>query len=338
MRSYAAMAPRGYGLLRRKLWPTQRRFEWRHGEVMNELSALRAVVDQLAAHHEQLYAWQAEMVVRLRRTQALTARVYEHLHDWPALLKEARAHASYRLAYEHAEPLISIPIPTYRSPDTLCDRALASVRAQTYTNWEAIVVGDHCTDETADRVRALGDDRIRFVNLPVRENDPLDPWESWAVRGSVPRSTGIGLAAGLWIAPLSHDDAWDADHLATLLDAARTTQAELVYSRMRVVDAEKPDAPPLRSCGTWPPRLGDYAFQAAMFHGGLKFLRYDRVCALASEPNDWNLARRAWEAGVRFHFVDRETATLFVYPRQREIEEAYAAMGMPPSASATAFR
>jgi hypothetical protein len=348
------MALRAYELLVRKLWPTERRFEWRHGEVMDQLSAvraaldaqptradlaaLRAAVDQLAARQEQIYTWQAEMVVRLRRSQALTARVYEHLHGWPALLEDARSQASYELAYQDPDPLISIPIPTYHSPDTLCERALASVRAQTHTNWEAIVVGDHCTDDTEDRVRALGDDRIRFVNLPVRENDPLDPWESWAVRGSVPRSTGIELAAGRWIAPLSHDDAWDVDHLATLLDGVRASHAELVYSRMRVLDAEQAEPAPIRSCGAWPPRLGDYAFQAAMFHGGLRFLRYDRSCALASEPNDWNLARRAWEAGVRFHFVDRETATLFLYPRGQAIQDAYAAMGMPPSATAIAFR
>jgi hypothetical protein len=50
---------------------------------------------------------------------------------------------------------------------------------------------------------------------------------------------------------------------------------------------------------------------------------------LASEPNDWNLGRRAWEAGVRFHFVDRETVTLRVYPREQEMRAGYAAMGLP---------
>jgi hypothetical protein len=71
-----------------------------------------------------------------------------------------------------------------------------------------------------------------------------------------------------------------------------------------------------------------------MFHGGLRFLRYDRTCALASEPNDWNLARRAWDAGVRFQFLDRETSTLHLYRRQETIEAEYAARGLPSSASA----
>src|SRR5262249_44636127 len=151
-----------------------------------------------------------------RRTQALTARVYEMLQRWPELLAAARADPEYELAYTEPEPLISIPIPTYHSPDTLCHRALASVRAQTYGNWEAIVVGAHCTANTQLRVEALGDPRITFHNLEVRENDPEDPWERWAVKGSVPRSTGIALARGRWIAPQSHDDAWTPDHLETL--------------------------------------------------------------------------------------------------------------------------
>lgn len=344
--------------VRSKLWPTRRLFEWRHGQLTQELAAvresieglktmhssidglrgelttLRGVVEGLAVRQESIFATQAELRTRLRRTQALTARTYELLHDWPALLTAARNEEAYALAYEEAVPLVSIPIPTFNSPDTLCDRALASVRAQTHSNWEAIVVGDHCTDDTEIRVRALGEPRIRFYNLPVRENDPDDPWERWALRGSVPRSTGIELASGRWIAPLSHDDAWDADHLERLLSAARESHAEVVYSRMRVVDGERPGSAPSRSIGAWPPALGQYGWQSAMFHGGLRFLQYDRACVLASEPNDWNLARRAWAAGVRFRFLDRETSTLFVYPRAQEIIAEYAANGLPPNAMA----
>jgi hypothetical protein len=335
------MAGRGWVFVRSRLWPTRRLSEWNHYELSRELAALRASVDELSATQAQLntrldqvFTSQTEVHTRVRRAQALSARTYEALQGWPALLEKARREPTYPLAYEDPEPLISIPIPTYNSPDTLCERALRSVRAQTYENWEAIVVGDHCTDDTAERVKALGEARIRFHNLPVRENDPEDPWESWAVRGSIPRSVGIELASGSWIAPLSHDDEWDPEHLEVLLEAARETRAEVAYSRMRVVDAQTADERILRSCGAWPPRLGEYAWQSAMFHGQLRFLRYDRACALASEPNDWNLARRAWEAGVSFHFVDRETSTLYFYDRWREIEREYSARGLPPSAAA----
>jgi hypothetical protein len=301
-----------------------------------ELSdALRRQADetrQAVAGYQQLLEGQAEIRTRLRRNQALTARAYEALQRWPEKLAAARASDDYTRAYEQPEPLISIPIPTYHAPDKLCARALASVCAQTYERWEAIVVGDHCTDATEARVNALGDPRIRFVNLAVRENDPDDPWERWAVKGCVPRAAGIGLAAGEWIAPLSHDDAWDPQHLQTLLDAAREARAELVYSRMRVANESDGDRLTGSTVGAWPPRLTQFGWQSAMFNGALSFLKYDRNCALASEPNDWNLARRAWEAGVRFHFVDAETATL--YQRDSTLFAEFEALGLPGTAAA----
>jgi Glycosyl transferase family 2 len=337
----APMSSRAHRWVRTRMWPTRRLFEGRHRELSHALTDLRERVSglhtelaALSARQEQMFVQQAELVTRLRRTQALTARTYEAQQGWETLLAAARDGGGYEAAYEDPEPLISIPIPTFNSPETLCSRALASVQAQTHTRWEALVVGDHCTDDTEERVLALGDPRIRFVNLPVRENDPADPWERWAVRGSVPRAMGIELAAGSWIAPLSHDDAWDPDHLAALLEAARASRAEVVYSRMRIVLAGDPGRPQIGSCGAWPPALGAFAWQSAMFHGGLRFLRYDRTCALASEPNDWNLARRAWDAGVRFRFLDRETSTLHRHAREEAIEDEYAARGLPSSAAA----
>jgi hypothetical protein len=321
-------------LLRAKLWPTRRLYEHRNDELVREIAALRQSVEELSARQHHMFLWQAELRTRLRRTQALTARTYEAVHGWPEQLAGARQHPDYELAYSDAEPLITVPISTYHSPDTLVDIALASVHAQTYENWEAIVVGDHCTDDTAQRVKDIGDPRIRFHNLPARENDASDPFERYAVKGSVPRGVAIDQARGRWIAPLSHDDAWHPEHLATLLAAARQTRAEWIYSRMEMVDASAPDEPRLRSCGAWPPQLGEFGCQSSLVHGSLRFLKLDRVCALASEPNDWNLARRAWEAGVRFHFVDRETVTLRVYPRWDELAAEYEAMGLPLEAVA----
>jgi hypothetical protein len=321
-------------LLRAKLWTTRRLYEHRNTELIRELAALRQSIDQLSARQHHMLLWQAELRTRLRRTQGLAARAYEAVQGWPDRLAAVRQHPDYELAYSEREPLISVVLSTYHSPDTLLDVALASVRAQTYENWEAIVVGDHCTDDTAKRVRAIGDARIRFHNLPARENDPADPFERYAVKGSVPRSAAIDQAQGGWIAPLSHDDAWHPEHLAALVAAARESHGEWIYSRMEMVDAAAPGEPRLRSCGAWPPRMGEFGCQSSLIHGLLGFLKLDRVCALASEPNDWNLARRAWEAGVRFHFVDRETVTLRVYPRWDELAADYEAMGLPLEAAA----
>ena len=323
-----------FSTLRRRPRLAGDELDGRLGALERQVSELITMVGGVASEQQRLLTWEAEVRTRVRRTQALTARAYEALQRWPELIAAARADASYELAYTDSEPLVSVPIPTYHSPDTLCDRALASVLAQTHGNWEAIVVGDHCTDDTEERVRAVGDPRIRFHNLSAREHDPADPWERWAVKGSVPRSTGIEMARGRWIAPLSHDDAWDPDHIATLLAAARERRAEIAYSRQRVVAAEQPGSPVIGTIGCFPPRYGDFGWQATIFNAALGFLRYDRACALASEPNDWNLARRAWEAGVRFHHVDRETVTLFEHHRQDQIRAELEAAGLPGSAAA----
>jgi Glycosyl transferase family 2 len=156
------------GSLRRRAWPTRRAFDARLDAVEARLDAVRTQIAELAERLEsvsrnlegqqrRLIEWEAETRTRVRRTQALAARVYEGLGGWPALLAEARAAPDYELPYAERDPLVSIPIPTFHSADTLCERALASVRAQTHSNWEAIVVGDHCTDNTEERVAAIGD-------------------------------------------------------------------------------------------------------------------------------------------------------------------------------------
>jgi glycosyltransferase involved in cell wall biosynthesis len=98
-------------------------------------------------------------------------------------------------------PAISIVVATYNRGNVL-RHAIASAVAQTFTDWEMIVVGDACTDDTGDVVAGLGDERIAFVNLPVNNGDQ-----------AVPNNEGVARARGRLIAYLNHDDLWFADHL-----------------------------------------------------------------------------------------------------------------------------
>ncbi|HEY3067960.1 MAG TPA: glycosyltransferase family A protein [Methylomirabilota bacterium] len=65
-------------------------------------------------------------------------------------------------------PLVSVVLPT-RNRSTLLPRAVASVRAQIYSNWELIVVDDGSTDDTPatiERLRGeLGEDRVRSSRI-----------------------------------------------------------------------------------------------------------------------------------------------------------------------------
>ena len=86
--------------------------------------------------------------------------------------------------------------------------AIESVRNSRFADWELIVVGDACTDDTAACVAAFGDPRIRFVNLPERCGDQ-----------SGPNNHGVALSRGRYVAFLNHDDFYLPDHLATCVAA-----------------------------------------------------------------------------------------------------------------------
>jgi glycosyltransferase involved in cell wall biosynthesis len=212
------------------------------------------------------------------------------------------------------EPLVTVRIATYNRADVLVERALASLLDQTYECWEALVIGDACTDSTEARVAALGDPRIRFENLPIRGPYPRRSRARWMVAGAMPMNRALERASGAWVAALDDDDEWERDHLEALVAEARRTSAEVVYGRHRIRDAR--DGRLLRvEVGAWPPRRGSFTFQDSICHAGLRGFRFDPRAFVHGEPADWNLARRLVEAGVRFAHLNRVVSTVHYSPR-----------------------
>ena len=115
-------------------------------------------------------------------------------------------------------PAISVVIATYNRSRVLA-YAIESVLRQTFTDWELIVVGDACTDDTAEIVARYveADPRVRFVNLE----------RNWGEQ-SVPNNVGRSLARAPLIAYLSHDDFWLPHHLKACSEALAATGADLV--------------------------------------------------------------------------------------------------------------
>jgi glycosyltransferase involved in cell wall biosynthesis len=250
---------------------------------------------------EHLTARIDNLEATLTSLRALLIRAYEDTPRAAADLLRVRRGPSYRDAYL-AQPLVTVRIGAYAGGDLLFDRALASVREQTYPTWEAIVVCDGRDDETAARTASLNEPRIRCVQRP--RNGPYndDDRARWLTAGAHPFNEAVALSRGTWIAAIDQDDEWTPDHLEVLLAAALRTRAEV---------ANLPDGTETY-VGVWPPALADFGFQTAVYHADLVTFLYDANAHLADEPADWNLARRMLEAGVRFEFVDKIVTNYFV--------------------------
>lgn len=91
-------------------------------------------------------------------------------------------------------PTISVIVPTRNRGYTL-ERAIQSVLAQTYTDFELIIIDDGSTDNTAEVISRFHDDRIKFIQKNHRG-------------GAAARNTGIQNAHGIFIAFQDSDDEW----------------------------------------------------------------------------------------------------------------------------------
>jgi glycosyltransferase involved in cell wall biosynthesis len=125
---------------------------------------------------------------------------------------------------------VTVVISTHNRPDELC-AAIAGVCLQTRQDWQALVIGDACSDETGMRLAALSDPRIRYINLTQRVGEQ-----------SGPNSVGMALADTEFIAFLNQDDLWLPDHLAHAIDCLRSAKADFFTGRAAFAIADPDDA------------------------------------------------------------------------------------------------
>jgi len=100
-----------------------------------------------------------------------------------------------------ADPAVSVVMAAYNGAG-LIGETLASLQAQTFADFEVIVVDDCSTDDTRDVVRAWPDPRVRLVKV-ARNGGPV-----------LARNRGFAEARGRNIAALDHDDICRPDRLA----------------------------------------------------------------------------------------------------------------------------
>ncbi len=103
-----------------------------------------------------------------------------------------------------AEPLVSIITPTYNRAYIL-GKAIESVRAQAYTNWELVIVDGGSTDNTKQLVESYNDSRLKYF---YQKNQ----------KQIAARNHGLEVAVGEWIVYLDSDNTLRPVCLATIVE------------------------------------------------------------------------------------------------------------------------
>ncbi|MCW7493176.1 glycosyltransferase [Leptospira sp. 2 VSF19] len=124
-------------------------------------------------------------------------------------------------------PFVSVVIPTYNRAFEI-KKAIQSVIAQDYNNWELVIVDNNSTDQTDSVIKEFDEKRIRI--LKINNN------------GSIGKSRNLGIknSKGDWIAFLDSDDWWYptklSDSLKEISDAT-----DIIYHDLDIVESRDSD-------------------------------------------------------------------------------------------------
>jgi glycosyltransferase involved in cell wall biosynthesis len=124
-------------------------------------------------------------------------------------------------------PQVSVIIPTCNRAGLL-PTAIGSVLAQSYSNFEVVVVDDASDDPVDNIVNAFGDGRIRCIQHERRRG------------AAAARNTGIRNSDGEFIAFLDDDDEWRRDKLARQLSVLSHSDSAIggVYTGYEVIERD----------------------------------------------------------------------------------------------------
>jgi glycosyltransferase involved in cell wall biosynthesis len=196
--------------------------------------------------------------------------------------------------------LVSIVVPALNRGFVI-GRALESLLAQTYEDWETLIVNDGSNDQTSDVVKEYSkrDRRITLIQHDRRKG------------AQAARNTGLRQARGQWIAFLDSDDQWLAHSLEARLSFAG--KSCVVHSECYVLEEEGPPrlfgVPPLRG-RVYPELLRS---PGPMFQS-LLFSR--EACSRLGWLDENIVAYQEWDTAIRlakhcsFEFVAEPT---FIY-------------------------
>lgn len=117
-------------------------------------------------------------------------------------------------------PVVSIILACYNSQHTIA-RTIDSILAQSFKDWELIVVDDCSSDSTPCVIKQYADKDSRITYLKTEKNTKAP---------SSPRNIGIGYASGKYLAFVDSDDIWLPHKLKRQLEFTEQNNYDFTYS------------------------------------------------------------------------------------------------------------
>ncbi len=121
--------------------------------------------------------------------------------------------------------LVCIIMPSYNTGRFIAE-TINSVLAQTYENWELIIVDDCSTDNTDEVVATFNDKRIKYIKNEKNSG------------AAVSRNRALREAGGKWIAFLDSDDLWKPDKLEKQVAFMEENDYHFSYTNYSEIDEE----------------------------------------------------------------------------------------------------
>ena len=121
--------------------------------------------------------------------------------------------------------LVSIVIPSYCSARFIA-KTIESVLAQTYRNWEVVVVDDYSVDNTVEIVNTYVNNEPRIKLIRLKENSGA----------AISRNTALDVANGRFIAFLDSDDIWRPDKLEKQVSFMLERKIPISFTSYELID------------------------------------------------------------------------------------------------------
>ena len=157
----------------------------------------------------------------------------EYASDYDRWIAEFEERDGRLIAFDarrlRLRPVVSILMPVYRTPPAILQRAIDSVIAQTYSDWELCIADDH--SQSAE---------IQHLLRSYVEHDARIKAAFRAANGGIAAASNaaLNLASGEYVALLDHDDELAPDALYWVAKAInRQPQADVLYSDEDKIDA-----------------------------------------------------------------------------------------------------